>query len=82
MGRGPAALVLLYGFSGLFREHVHKLSTSEGLHDDYRNPFLGCGLQTFDPGLCVLVHVVELDLAEVPVVVIEDLEEVLGVSVV
>ncbi len=65
----------------LLRKKVDELSAPERLHDDDRDAPLGRGEKPFSPSLGVLVHVVVLDLAEVPVVGGEHLEEHVRVAV-
>ena len=67
---------------GGFRQQVHQASAPQGLHDDDRQA-LGVGIaQAVHPSLRGLVHVVVLDLAEIPVISVYQALEHLGVSVV
>ena len=63
-------------------QHVHKLSAAQGLHDDHRNPLGGCRFESLHSGLRHFIEIIVLDLTEIPVVVIQDLQEVLGVAVI
>ena len=81
-GGRPSARVLSHGFAGAGRQQVYQLAAAERLHDDHGNPFRGRGLQTCDARLGGFVQIVVLDLAEIPVVILQDFQEVLRVSVI
>ena len=63
------------------RQQIHQLAAPQGLHDDHRDASGRGGLQTGPAGLADLVHVVVLDLTEVPVIGLQDLQKHLRVSV-
>ena len=75
MGGGPSSGIVRNGFLGTVREKVDELASAEGFHYDDGDAAGGRGLQAGDARLGSLVQVVVLDLAEVPVVVFENLEE-------
>ena len=80
--RAPATGIPGKGFPGLLREHVDQFAAAQGLHDDHRNVPGGGGFQPLYAGLGVFIQVVVLDLAEIPVVILQDFQEVFRVSVI
>ena len=81
-GGRPSAAAVLHNLFCAGREHVDELAAPEGFHDDDRNSLCGSGAKTVHAGLGNLVEVVVLDLAEIPVVIVQDLLKIIGVSVV
>ena len=80
--RGPAAAVCRDRFPGSCRQQAHQSSAPQRFHDNHRDSFGGGGLQARGSGLGVLVQIIILDLAEIPVVILQDLQEVLRIPVV
>ena len=68
--------------NGRLRQVVDQFSAPEGFHDNYGDSFGSGVLQTTAAGLGVLIHVVILDLAEIPVIDVDQLAEIFGVAVV
>ena len=80
--RRPSVSVLLDHSLCPGREKIHQLSAPERLHDDHRDPLLRRGLQPLRPCLGHIIQIIILDLAEIPVIIIQDPNEVLGISMV
>ena len=77
----PASRIALDGFLRSRGQGVHQFAAAQGLHNDDVHSLGGSGFKAFDAGLGQLVHIVVLYLAEIPVVVVKDLLELLGVAV-
>ena len=54
---------------------IHQPPAPQGFHDDNGNPLLRGVFQARDPGLGMLVQIIVLDLAEVPVIGVEEAAE-------
>ena len=80
--RGPGPAAVLHGLSGAGGKGVDQLAPAQGLHDHDRDPSGSRSFETVHARLRDLVQVIVLDLAEVPVVVGQNLLEIVGVSVV
>ena len=80
-GGGPAPAAFRHAFFRLRGEKTDQLSAPQGLHDHDGNAPGGSSLQPFDAGLGGFVEIVILDLAEIPVVILQNFQEVLRVSV-
>ena len=80
--RGPAAPARLHRLKGAGRQHIYQFAASQRLHDDHRDPFSRGSFQALHAGLSHFVEVVVLDLAEIPVIVVQNLQEVLRVAVI
>ena len=81
-GRRPSPEVVGDGFPGAFRQHIHEFAAAQGLHDDDGDTAGRGGPEARDSGLGMLVLVIILDLAEIPVVVCQDLQELVGIAVI
>ena len=78
----PSAPALAHDLFCALRQHSHKLSAAQGLHDDDGNSFFRRGLQPDDPRLGVFVEIVVLDLTEIPIVILQDFEKPVRIAVV
>ena len=82
LGRRPAATALFHSRESSFRKHIYKFASPKRLHDDDRYALGGSCAKTADARLGDLIQIVILDLTEVPVVVVQDFEEVFCVAVI
>ena len=71
LGGGPGAGAAGEQPAGLLGQQVHQLAAPQRLHDDHRQPPGRGRLQPGPAGLAVLVHIVVLDLAEIPVIAVQ-----------
>ena len=67
LGRGVLHGIVRKDLFCPLRQETHQLSAPEGFHDHHGDPFVVGIVQPPAAGLRVLVHIVVLDLAEVPV---------------
>lgn len=74
--------VIRDGFPRVSRQQVYQLAAPERLHDDDRDALGLGGLQSGPARLGVLVQIIILNLAEVPVVSVQNLQEGVGAAVV
>ena len=70
----------LHDCSRTVRQHVHQPAAAERLHDHDGDSPGSCGLQAVASRLRDLVVVVVLDLADVPVIVVQDLQETVRIA--
>ena len=80
--RAPSTAAVRHGCLCLARQHIHKLPAAQRFHDHDRDAFGIRCLQALAAGLADLVQIVVLDLAHIPVIIVEDLQEVLGIAVI
>ena len=76
----PAASAVLHDLFCAGRQHVHKLSAPQRLHDHDGNPFCGGSTEAVYSGLGNLIKIVVLNLAEIPVVILQDHLEMFRIS--
>ena len=81
LGGGIAGAAIRECFAGLLAQ-PHQLAAPEGLHDDHRDALGLGGLQTGPARLGVLVQIIVLNLAEIPVVGVQNLQKGIGAAVV
>lgn len=82
----PIGIAALYGgiieFSlGILGERVGEIAALEGTHDDDGEAFAGGVFEALGASLGEFVHIVPLDLAEIPIIGIDDFGEFVGTSV-
>src|SRR5699024_11399252 len=81
LGRAPAPLTLAKQAAGPFGQQVDQFAAAQRFHNDDREPSGGGSLQSGPSGLTVLVHIIVLDLAEIPIIAIQQLHEHPGSAV-
>ena len=73
--RAPFLRPFLKGTQGFLRQAVHQAAAPQRFHNDYRDLFLISISKALDPGLGMLIHIVELDLTEIPVIGVDQFLE-------
>ena len=81
LGRRPAVRAVRQYLFRALRKEVDQAAAAEGFHDDDGDALRLCGLKTASARLRMLVHVVVLDLTEVPVIGIQNTAEFVRRSV-
>ena len=81
LGRGPAVRAVRQYLFRALRKEVDQAAAAEGFHDDDGDALRLCGLKTASARLRMLIHVVVLDLTEVPVIGIQNTAEFVRRSV-
>ena len=71
-----------HGGAGAVGKHVYKLTAAQRFHDDDGDALGSGGLEAVDARLRYLIEVIVLYLAEVPVIVIKNLKEIVSVTVI
>ena len=82
LGRGAPTLRMLQHMPGCGWQAAGEPSAPQRLHDDHGQSLFRRPAQAGDPRLGVFVQVVILDLAEVPVVDLQELAEHIGIAVI
>ena len=70
------------GLHGIGRQMIDQPAAPQGFHDDHGQALLRRVFQACHPGLGVLVQVVILDLAEIPVVGVDEMAEHVRIAVI
>ena len=82
LGGRPAAAAIPHGLLRALGQVVDQLAAAQGFHDDDRNSLLRGRPDAGHTGLRDIVQIVVLNLAEIPVIIVQDLQEILRVPVV
>ena len=67
---------------GARRQHVYKLPAAQRFHDDHRDSLCGSCFESLHSGLRHFIQIIVLDLAEIPVIVVQNLQKILGIAVI
>ena len=70
------------GFPGSGGQQIHEFAAAQRLHDDNGDAFRGSGPEAIHARLGGFVQIIVLDLAEIPVIVLQDLQELVRVAVI